>query len=329
MKGWSIKELEVSDLKIVRALLDSYQFKPYHYLGQLRNEQLADFTCDELAGALSLAEDNFTYLLCDRERALGLVMLRLLPWDRQIFGKEMASIPYLIAMPNQDEEVQIKAVLLSRLIDKCRELGIEHLSARVDAADLPSIHALEEAGFRLMDTLIIYSFDFDRDLVKEIKSPFQIRSQEERDVESVVSISSLCFHNYIDRFHSDPTLDDENCDRMYAEWARNSCQGVVADQVFVAEIKGQVVGFATCKFHTEVNRFIDRRIGEIVLVCVSPEVRGHGLYTGFIHHGLYWFQGKVDYVQVVTQINNTYVQHAWAALGFRPVGCRVTFHKWF
>ena len=46
--------------------------------------------------------------------------------------------------------------VLDALLDACRDAGLLHLAARVDVADLDAVHALEAAGFRLMDALVTY-----------------------------------------------------------------------------------------------------------------------------------------------------------------------------
>jgi len=328
MLRYDIEHLEIDGLKTLRPLLEAYEYKPYHYFRGLKNEQLSDSILEQLNSHLQSPDGSNAYLARREIELVGLANMRLLPWDKQIFAKDMAAIDYLMAIGNYKERVSILNGLLSKLIKRCKDLKIEHLSCRVDTADLACINALEEVGFKLMDIVVTYCFDFAKSSLKELEYPFRIRSQEREDIESIVALSKLSFKNYIDRFHSDPTLDDQSCDQLYAEWARNSCLRLVADQVFVAEGKGKIVGFSTCKFHKEVNRFIDHKIGEIVLVCVSPEARGSGVYTSFIHHGLDWFRTKVDFVQVVTQINNTFVQRAWSNLDFRPIGSRSTFHKW-
>ena len=327
--GHNIEGLAGDTLRTLGPLVIAYDYKPYHYFGSFRDEYLADFVLEELDAYLEPRQGNYAYVAREGTKAVGLVALRLLPWDKRIFKKEMATIDYLIAIGSYAEKANILASLLSRVSDTCRALKVEHLSIRVDSADLSCIHALEDAGFRLMDTLVTYCFDFDKSALGARDYPYAIREQAERDIEQVVGLAMLSFRDYIDHFHSDPTLDNQACDELYVEWARNSCLGVVADRVSVAEDDVGVVGFATSKSHRNVSRFTGRKLGEIVLGCVSPKVRGGGVYTSLIHEGLCWFHNKVDFVQVVTQINNTYVQRAWSSLGFRLIGSRSTFHKWY
>ena len=325
----NIEHLSVGVLKTLRPLMAAYEYMPYHCFSGLRNEQLSDFVLEELHAYLESPESNYGYLAREGADAVGLAVLRLLPWDKRIFKKEMAAVDYLMALGSYAEKVSVLSSLLSRVDNKCRDLKIEHLSIKVDTADLSCIHALEKAGFRLMDTLVTYCFDFDKSALGARDYPYAIREQAQEDTEPIVALARLSFQEYIDRFHLDPTLDNQDCDELYGEWARNSCLGVVADRVSVVEDDAEILGFATSKLHRKVNRFTDRRIGEIVLVCVSPKVRGGGVYTSFIHEGLCFLHNRVDFVQVVTQINNTHVQRAWNNLGFRLIGSRSTFHKWF
>jgi len=328
MERCQIENLQISSLSDVRPLVESCEYKPYHHYTWIENTQLSDFVIEELKTHIQSNHNLGAYLAHVQGKVVGLGTLRFLPWDTQIFSKKMAMTQHLIATGTYEERAGILNALVKKLIERAHDAGVKHLAIKADTADTSCIHSVGGQDFKLMDVLVVYSFDFSKSQLGEMKYSLKIRGQEEGDVESVVDVSRSSFHNYIDRFHSDPTLDDQQCDTLYAEWARNSCLRLVADYVTVAEDDGEVVGFATSKMHKGINEFIDRKLGEIVLVCVSPKARGGGLYTSFIHQGLEQFRGKADVVQVVTQINNIAVQRAWSNLGFRLIGSRCTFHKW-
>jgi len=328
---YNLKTLEAEDLEAIRLLVGDYENKPYQYFRELRKEQLTDFVLEELGTYLPPSGDKYAFLAREGTEILGLATLRLLPWDKQIFKKEMASVPYMIAKGDYQQQTMVLNSLVSTLLTKCSELGVEHLRTRANTLDICRIHALEGAGFRLTDAIAIYYFDFAKFPmpVKESEPHFKIRSCEKRDIELIVALTKLSFQNHIDHFHLDPTLDNQNCDELYGEWARNCCLGVTADKVFVAEDDEGLAGFGACKITKGIDRHVDHKIGELELACISPRARGRGLYSSLGCARLNWLRGKVDFVQVATQANNTNALRVWYGLGFEPICAQVTFHRWF
>lgn len=334
MPRYSIEPLETHTVQAIRPLIEAYGYKPYNYLRGLSNEQLSNFVLEEINKCLGLADGSYIYLARKGREVVGLVVLRLLPWDKQIFKKEMAAIDYLIAIGSYEDRINIADSLLSKLSDKCKDLKIEHLSIRLDTADLPCIHILEGAGFKLMDILVTYCFDFSKPYNKDSKYSCNIREQEVKDIGTVASITKISFQNYIDRFHSDPTLDDENCDQLYVEWAKNSCLRNVADQVVVAEMNGEVIAFATYKLHKRISYLSGLKVFEVgELIAVSPKGRRGGIYTSLVKYGMDWSfeqSSEPDMTRFIikAQVGNTSVQRAWSNLGLKLCGSQVTFHKW-
>lgn len=136
------------------------------------------------------------------------------------------------------------------------DAGIDLLTARVEASELPRVHALEAAGFRLMDTLVVYqrSTQSWRDHDKggaEIStrsrdasitkyagnmqdaghagaartSHLFVRRASAADLEAVSRIARAAFRDYIGHFHADPKLDKKAADAVYVEWAENNVRG--------------------------------------------------------------------------------------------------------
>lgn len=330
MTGYpEIAQATMEQLDTLGPLLRGYPYLAYRSLRDVTSTELADVAVATIEATLRSDDDNAAYVAMDGATPVGVSGLRLLPWDTQLFKKKMAMVSPLLATGSYDQQAAILGALLSRINGRCRHLKIEHLSIRIDASDVACRHALEADGFRLMDTLITYWFDFAATPMHSVDYPFPIREQTERDIEPIVDLARQSFVNYVDRFHSDPTLANTDCDELYARWARNSCYRLVADWVSVAEAEGEVVGFSTRKYHREVQAFLRRSFGEIVLTCVSSRARRGGVYTSLNHEGLRWFHGKVDIAQVMTQLENVAVQRAMTGLGFKPVGARHTFHKCF
>lgn len=145
-------------------------------------------------------------------------------------------------------KVQIKSCTeIQSYLDCSRAEGLDLLIARSAADNFVTVHKLEEAGFRLMDTLLY----FRRPLAKPSpQAAGFIRIARESDIDSLVAVAKVSFRDYPNHYRADRRLPRELTDAIYPDWAHQSLldQPTVADQVLVAEIDGEIAGFGTLKF---------------------------------------------------------------------------------
>ena len=205
--------------------------------------------------------------------------------------------------------------------DRAAVLGVEMLTARVHVDALRTVHRLEDAGFRLMDTLVVYG----RALADPPTAPARaagtsIRVAHDDDAASVGAIAADAFTNYVGHFHADPLLDDT----AYVEWAESSVAANSADRpVLVACEDEDVLGFLTLQG-------VGEPTAEIVLNAVDPRHQGRGLYAALVHGAMTLAtRAGTDKLVVSTQINNYAVQRVWSRLGFAHERSVYTLHRWF
>ena len=218
------------------------------------------------------------------------------------------------------------AATLPALLGRCAAEAVQLLIIRCATVDLPTVHALESARARLMDTLVYYkcSLQAEEITLPPADADITIRPARPEDADPVEGIASAVFAGYNSHFHADPRLDRAACDAVYTSWARNSILSrQVADEVLIAEVTGQVAGFLTLKH-------VDAETGEGPLYGVAPEHQGKGLGQLLMRHGIHWFQSQgVARMQMSTQVTNTRSQQTWIRQGFRPSHSFYTFHRWF
>lgn len=206
-----------------------------------------------------------------------------------------------------------------------RSQGVQMLTVRIEVSDLPRVHAFEQAGYRLMDTLVYY----DRPL--EVLPPratlpngLTCRLAVPEDAPAVAAVARAGFQGYMGHYHTDPRLDDAAADAAYVEWAETSTTRVSSDTpVLLANLHGQTVGFVTLGFNSPQE-------AEVALNAVHPTSQGRGVYKALLVDALYWARDVgATRIVISTQINNYAVQRVWSRLCF--VHCRslYTFHKWF
>ena len=214
---------------------------------------------------------------------------------------------------------------LDDVLSEARHSGIEFLSARVHVDDLDSVHSLEAAGFRLMDTLVYYGCALVQRPDEEDSRPshVSVRAAVQSDKSTVQAVAAAAFHGYLGHYHADPRLDENDADAVYVEWAGSSVAGQSESRpVLVACENREAIGFLTL-------RDVGERTAEIVLNGVDPDYQGRGVYRTLLGASLALArEAGSERLIVSTQINNYSVQRVWANMGLLHERSLYTFHLW-
>jgi ribosomal protein S18 acetylase RimI-like enzyme len=233
---------------------------------------------------------------------------RLSPLDEQRFGVRTARI----------EDVESAEV--PGILEFSRREGVQLLVARCSVEQVAAAQAMEDVGFRLMDTVVYYERTLGGSPAVPAGVVRPITSGEQSDVEALARVS---FKNYLGHYHADPRLDPELSGEAYVSWARRCMSGEAADVVLVAEDNGRVAGFAAI-------RTVSPHLGDLVLGAVAPEARGRGIYRMLALAGMDWCQNRgAKHMMTSTHISNFAAQRAWIRAGMSLVRASHTFHKWF
>ncbi|MBI5118123.1 GNAT family N-acetyltransferase [Candidatus Poribacteria bacterium] len=213
---------------------------------------------------------------------------------------------------------------LPSVLDFCRANAVIFLIARCPTDDMAAVHAMEQEGFHLMDTLVFYSRKLTeipvlRDTTTMTIHPFV--PGQENDIERVAAES---FRGYKGHYHSDARLGRAGCDAVYISWAVRSCVSrKVADEVLVAESNASVAGFITLRLSSPAE-------GEGPLWAVAPRFQRQGVAGLLMVHAMLWCRLKgAQRMTMSTQVTNLLAQKVWTRMGFEPGHSYYTFHKWF
>ena len=216
--------------------------------------------------------------------------------------------------------------VVQKAIDLASSLEIEHLSVRCDADDLMLLDALQACGFDPVDAILTFTRSL-QDYSPVAVDP-QIRLASAADAEAVGEIARTAFS--IDRFHSDPLIENARADELHYQWAKNSVLGTAADAVIVAtDDQDHPVGFVTCKLNHDTLEALGKSVGTIVLVATCESARGQGFGQRMTEQALNWFfQSGVDVVEVGTQAINGPAAKLYQRSGFQLTDHSVSVRKW-
>lgn len=246
--------------------------------------------------------------------------LKHLDWDSRHFGLKMGKIlPFITpdANPHNKKTLQLAQTLLDDLLKEARNADYSYLSVLVHPQDTVGQLTLSAAGFELMDTTVLYSLDL-KNLPKasntEKNSKVNIRKADEKDLLCLQNIAETCFGNRqynINRFNSDPNLDQEKVKDLYKQWLYNSLGGRnMADVVFVAEKDNKIAGFVTLQLDP------DKKLADIPLNAVNPEYSGLGIYKQMIDHVVdYVSKNNFETLEIWTHATNFAVHKTWRKMG--------------
>lgn len=185
-------------------------------------------------------------------------------------------------------------------------------SAKVPVESLECVNIIEEVGFRLVDTNMI----FDREVAPLAAScSAEIRTVLPKDESQVREIAQS---NLVSsRFHLDSAISNKKAALLRANWVGNYFQGQRGDDMLVAEKDGQLQGFLLL-LHQRGTLVID-------LIAVGDSARRYGVASALISHALDQ-AGGFNKMIAGTQAANTGAIRFYEALGFRFASAKYVFH---
>lgn len=218
------------------------------------------------------------------------LQLERLVWDSEVLAMPAGRIASLI---DGTAAGNMPLGIFSALPAEMVKMGLKYVTIRRPQGEWRCLHALERAGFCLIDVIIEYAKPLSPS--KNLSSRDVLRLASPEDVPKIADLAVSTFK--MSRFHNDPLLSIEVAERVHREWVKNACIGVAADAVWVVGPESKVSGFVSCK--------IKDKVGTIDLVAVAREHAGQGMGQSLVALAERWFisQGCVE-VRVQTQANN-------------------------
>jgi RimJ/RimL family protein N-acetyltransferase len=255
----------------LKSLLYGYKFNDYNNYNIARKDLLDNYIFRRISEWL-IKKKEIT-VAWDRMSAVGLIALDELPWDSEYFGLKMLGVEYLIASGSYARQKEIKMGLVSSAVNRAIEAGSGCIVVKVDTEDFSAIHALESLGFKLMGTHLTFIMDLKRFKIPKLKELYKIRSSKKSDIGQLMRIARV-YGPKVSHFSLDQNLSYRKSKDIYAQWVKNSCNGIFCDNVIVAQGDSGIVGFEAYG----VNRSLKKTLGinclHNGLIVVAKQARG-------------------------------------------------------
>ena len=214
-------------------------------------------------------------------------------FDSEILGFKVAKIEVLNSLDVKD--------LIKDLIKN----KVTYATCRVQSNNFPMIHALEKAGFILVDGLITLEINTS-DIETEI-SAIEIREANKNDLDKLKKITNGLYS--ISRIFNDSIISKDKANKFYIKWVENS--------VLVWEEEKDILGYITLQ-----------KKGQVPLIGVSPQARGKGIAKKLIKASFNRFkEWGCEIIRIETQMDNIPALRVYHDCGFKVVNSFLTL-RW-
>jgi dTDP-4-amino-4,6-dideoxy-D-galactose acyltransferase len=326
-----IARLGLTAINDLRDALPRLTHVPLAHLPQLDIERRRDYWLDEISKSLA-DESSIAFAWVASGRIGGFIIYTDSLWDSRIIGRRIGTVKHLAVTSDDPAGVGILRELINELTHSLADRGTECVACRVQSSELATIHALEQSGFLLMDTLLDFVFAFSQTGAEETNfrprdQRLRIRRAEARDLPVLMAMNERAFANYFGRYHADPQIPSGTATRIYAEWMRSAFEGW-ADWIPVGEIDGKIAGSAIWRRTLAAKDKNSPGVAYCDMVVVDPEFQGSGLGTALMRYGMDVARDIAQYVVGPVHICNYSIQRTLQKVGWKIFGARHSFHKW-
>lgn len=313
----SVERIGPDDLARIEPLVAAYPFKSYrHYRVLSRKAQTAVMMAEIAATA---AHGDGIVLRGGCEAGEAFVSARRLAWDSTFFGVPMGRIEYLAG------PASAAGPALDAALGELTTRGVQHVSARVDVADIEVMGLLEASGFQLMDALVTYTTRPRKEPPNAVREVGTIRELVPEDGPELVKIAAEAYRGFRGRFHLDPHIPNERCDEFYVEWTRQCLNKAMADTILVSEgSNGRLLGFLAFRRREPVSGVGGVPVfGGGLGACRADTP---GAYAGLIRAGTVWAHERGGVAECQTQNYNFPTIRIYEAVGAHYVRAEYTLH---
>lgn len=246
-------------------------------------------------------------------REIEAVACRVLDWDSSYWGFPIGQVEASRLNPAQAAAARQWSL----------EHGVRCLYLLADAGDAETALAVQDAGFRYVDTRVTLSRRVSGEAPPAARLPgsqagsgLQIRPARSDEEARVAELACATQSN--SRFLFDRRFPREKAERFFAEWVRRGFSEEDRE-VEVATVSGEICGYLICR--------ISGRELNIELIGVAEANRRQGIAAALIAHALSKTPpGGV--MTTVTQARNVAALRLYEDAGMRIVSSRDWYHLW-
>ena len=294
----------------------------------------SDWSLDIQASRRLERDHLFTYLqqnaascwvATERGHIHGVLGLRKSVWDTAFWGVNCVVLDHLYARGLENTSREFIMDQLVGAADRwCKDEKTDFALARADVFDLAAIHALEDHGFRYIETAVTNSCDLRQiDVCTPIGYHIRVAQPDEADLLTGMALGAFLTH----RFYADKRFPTEKVNAMYQEWVRSSLESAVWTTI-VLEAEGKVRGFFIYRLE-DLTAYFGLRFVKWRLAALALGDRGKEYGVQLFQGAMQFVRDQVAIVDSGLTIRNVRSFNLHTKLGFKLLCSSVAFHKWY
>ncbi len=206
-----------------------------------------------------------------------------------------------------------------------KENNFKVVISKIDSANIPLLNEMEKNGFLIKDFQLTYKFILNEQVCDfSINSMISVREFTLNDLEKISDIAINSFVNY-GHYSNNHIFDQKKVPQIYEDWVRRSCLDKnVADQVFIAELDNEVIGFLSLKLVASdgLNKCV------FTLGAVDKRFRNKNVMKKLIYETIIWAkQNCNDWIETYVLASNYSVIKVFTDSNFFVSNSFITLHK--
>lgn len=311
--------------KLIIDLTQGYKYGRYLEDGDLQYEASLRLLCDNIRQYLN-QKSSETILISNLNNDLqGAMLFRISDWDSLHFGYKTVLIDYIIIRKTSEEShLKIGANLLELFLDWCSQHEIKFIVSKTPSLDLLTIHCLEKAGFRFIESWIYNKYDLRRNSLNH-ENHLELRYAEKSDLEYMLAYSKDAFSTQ--RFHADFHIPNDKAESLYAKWIHTAFND--PKQKILVYDKDNIPCAYMIYYINDLTSYYGQKFAMWKMALINPQMTGKGIGARFFSSVCdYHRTENLDVVDSGLSLRNIISLNTHNKINFKVVSTLVTTHLW-
>jgi len=314
---------------IREAFAEERNFRRDRHVDYLAQPGISDFHCHRILRSLRSHNPEVShYLFLENGSVKSFASIKPCVWHSRHFGCKYFKIQPLFFFTADETSLEAAA---KSLLEAMKKRDGDVYVTRIEAHNAALSYKMIENGFIHAGSSIRMSLRLSAPSVsvdKKIKQKYDtliIRDFKGRDLPIIEEIGQK---NHVhSHFFCEIRFPRSRASDLFAEWIRQ-CAGGMAQKVYIAELGGEIAGFATLLTTSSLMPYINKRIGVIDFIVVDRRFQGQGVGRALLQAAFSWFEDRVDIIELRTMADNLQAIRFYENNGFRILSADHHLHYW-
>ncbi|MFC1673128.1 GNAT family N-acetyltransferase [Pseudomonadota bacterium] len=287
-----------------------------HYLSGIKSLGL-----DDSALEAGIAGQDGVFCIDAGGRARGYVANSV--WDADVLNRKTWTVQSLFWDRDAEAVSQLQSIA-KHLYKHAKDNHVRFMTVRFGADQLDAVQVFEAAGWRLVDTLVVFQ---SQNTSGTGEVTHDVRDINRNDATEVCNIVSDSFSQ--GRIQADIHFEEEIKSTFYARMAQSMLDKIVnADDLLARGVVGDegLLGFYLSEKDTLVSSVLGRRYGYLSLIATHPKWRHQGIGRKLLTDFLDKSRDLFDVTEISTQLSNSPALALYANMGIPMCGGIYSMH---